>query len=345
MSSLQQTISHIKIQFEAALSVCTTLSTLEAIRVEFMGRKGHISHLMPILATLSTEEKRIYGPAINELKDSIETTLNGTKRNLELASFIEKEQAYKYFDVTAYKKPATTGSLHLYTQAVEQIENIFISMGYQVVDGHEAETEFYNFEALNIPKNHPARDMQDTFFLEIPETVLRTHTSSVQIKTMQNQKPPLAIVTTGRVFRNEATDASHDFMFRQLEGLVVDKNISLSHLFATMKTFLQQYFEKKDLAIRARPGYFPFVEPGIEIDMSCPFCKNGCSTCKKTTWIEIVGSGLVHPNVLGHCGIDSKEYTGFAFGFGLTRLIMLKHGISDIRLLHSSNVEFLTQFK
>ena len=345
MTSLQDAISTVQARFKTEVARCKDLTTLETIRVNFMGRKGEIAQLMPQLATLSSEEKRIYGPLLNDLKAFIENTINVCKKTLEQTVFKEKEEAYKFFDTTAYNLTPSTGSLHLYSQATELIENIFISMGYQVVDGIEAETEFYNFEALNIPKNHPARDMQDTFFLEIPETVLRTHTSSVQIKTLQNQNPPLAIITTGRVFRNEATDASHDFMFRQIEGLVVDKNISLAHLLATMKTFLQQFFDKKDLAIRARPGYFPFVEPGLEIDMSCPFCKTGCSTCKKTTWIEIVGAGLVHPNVFAHCKVDSTQYTGFAFGFGLTRLIMLKHGISDIRLLHCPNIDFLMQFK
>lgn len=345
MKSLQETITAVHSKFKAEIAHCKDLTTLENIRITFMGRKGEIAQLMPQLATLSQEEKRIYGPLLNELKDSIEKTLITSKKSLEELAFKEKEEAYKFFDTTAYNQSPVTGSTHLYTQATELIENIFISMGYQVMQGCEAETEFYNFEALNIPKNHPARDMQDTFFLEIPETVLRTHTSSVQIKTLQKEQPPLAIITTGRVFRNEATDASHDFMFRQIEGLVVDKDISLAHLLATLKIFLQQFFDKKDLSIRARPGYFPFVEPGLEIDMSCPFCKSGCSTCKKTTWIEIVGAGLVHPNVFAHCNIDSTVYTGFAFGFGLTRLIMLKHGISDIRLLHSSNIDFLMQFK
>lgn len=345
MNSLQDSITAISNRFKTEINQCKDLTTLENLRITFMGRKGEIAQLMPLLATLNQDEKRVFGPLLNELKTFIETSINSCKKSLELAAFKEKEEAYKFFDVTAYNVTPSTGSLHLYTQATELIEDIFISMGYQVMDGNEVESEFYNFEALNIPKNHPARDMQDTFFLEMPETVLRTHTSSVQIKTLQNQKPPLAIITTGRVFRNEATDASHDFMFRQFEGLVVDKDISLAHLLATMKTFLQKFFDKKDLAVRARPGYFPFVEPGLEIDMSCPFCKTGCSTCKKTTWIEIVGSGLVHPQVFAHCNVDANIYTGFAFGFGLTRLIMLKHGISDIRLLHSSNIDFLMQFK
>ena len=217
-------------------------------------------------------------------------------------------------------------------------------MGYEILDGPEVETDFYNFQALNIPADHPARDMQDTFWLTLPGFLMRTHTSSVEIHTMVNRKPPLAIVVPGRAYRNEATDASHDFMFMQLEGLFVDKNVSLAHLFATVQTFLQNLFEKKDLTIKVRPSYYPFVEPGVDIIMSCPFCPQGCSVCKRTRWIEIAGAGLTHPAVLEACKINPNEYSGFAFGFGLTRLVMLKYGITDIRLLHSNKIEFLKQF-
>lgn len=217
-------------------------------------------------------------------------------------------------------------------------------MGFEIIDGPELEEDFYNFEALNIPPDHPARDMQDTFWLTLPGRLMRTHTSSVEIHAMLKKKPPLAIVVPGRAYRNEATDASHDFQFMQLEGLLVDKNVSLSNLLATMKSFLQTFFERKDLTLRIRPGYFPFVEPGIEIDMSCPFCTQGCAVCKRTRWIEVAPAGLTHPAVLKACSIDPTEYSGFAFGMGLTRLVMLKYGITDIRLLHSNKVEFLQQF-
>ena len=217
-------------------------------------------------------------------------------------------------------------------------------MGYKIAEGPELETEFYNFTALNIPEYHPARDIQDTFWLKIPGMLMRTQTSSVQIHEMAKKDLPIAILASGRCYRNEATDASHDFVFMQVEGLLIDKKISLANLLATLKTCLRAIFDKDDLEIRVRPGYFPFVEPGLEIDVLCPFCKSGCSVCKKTKWIEIVGAGLVHPNVLKHGGLDPKEYTGFAFGFGLTRLVMLKYGINDIRLLNSGKLEFLQQF-
>ena len=215
-------------------------------------------------------------------------------------------------------------------------------MGFQIADGPELETEFFNFTGLNIPANHPAREDSDTFWIDDTHLV-RTQTSTVQIRMMKDLKPPMALVVPGRVMRNEATDASHDFMFMQLEGILIDENISVSNLLSTLQTFLTKLFEK-DVKLRVRPGYFPFVEPGLEIDASCPFCSQGCSTCKKTGWIELLGAGIIHPEVLKHGGIDHTKYSGFAFGCGLTRIAMLKYGIPDIRLLHSSNLKFLKQF-
>lgn len=343
MKTLKTEIQTIQESFKKALESVYSLDELESIRVAYLGRKGTIANLMPQLAQLSLENKRELGPLINELKTVTERLFNEKKEDLFDTDLEKQEASFKDFDVTAYKPHQPEGSLHLYTQATQDIVSIFASMGYSVEDGPEVETEFYNFEALNIPGDHPARDMQDTFWTTLPHTLLRTHTSPVQIRTMQKQTPPLKIIVPGRVYRHEATDASHDFQFHQFEGMVIDKDISLSHMIATMKHFLETFF-KKELKVRARPGYFPFVEPGIEIDMSCPFCKDGCSTCKKTKWIEMVGAGLIHPHVLTSGGIDTKIYTGFAFGFGLTRLIMIKYGISDIRLLHTAHVEFLKQF-
>ena len=217
-------------------------------------------------------------------------------------------------------------------------------MGYQIVEGPELETDYYNFQALNIPENHPARDLQDTFWLNLPNQLMRTQTSPVQIRVMETQQPPVAILSVGRAYRNEATDASHEFVFEQAEGLFVGKNVSLANLLATLKLFLQEIFESKNLEIRVRPGYFPFVEPGLEVDMLCPFCEKGCSVCKKTKWIEIGGAGIVHPNVLKACGLNPDEFSGFAFGMGLTRIVMLKFGINDIRLLSSNKIDFLRQF-
>jgi len=344
MNNMQNLIETTKQEFISALKKVNSLDELEAVRIAFLGRNGKIGALMDTLKKASPEEKKGMGSLLNELKEfahhayeELQQQLQGQKLKKELAK-------HSSFDVTAYKKHTSSGSLHLYTHLIEKLENIFISMGYQVATGPEVETEYYNFSALNIPENHPARELHDTFWLTLPDYLLRTHTSTVQIHMMEQKKPPLAIVAPGRCYRNEATDATHDFMFTQVECMLIDKNISIAHLLATAKTFLQELFDKKDLKIRVRPGYFPFVEPGLEIDASCPFCTNGCSACKKTTWIELLGSGLIHPNVLKCGGIDPAVYSGFAFGMGLERLAMINYGIHDIRLFHSNKIEFLTQF-
>ncbi|MBA2306786.1 phenylalanine--tRNA ligase subunit alpha [Candidatus Dependentiae bacterium] len=326
------------------LSNTENKADLEAFRVRWIGRQGKIPTLIHELKERSLEEKRELGPLLNALKNSITGSVEEKEQSFEQRRIEGQALRFSHFDVTGYKLPELEGSLHPYTRVVEFVEDIFVSMGFELADGPELETDYYNFEALNIPKDHPARDMQDTFWLTLPGLLMRTHTSSVEIRTMANRKPPLAIVVPGRAYRNESTDASHDFMFMQLEGLFVDKGVSLAHLFATMKSFLQAFFEKKDITLKIRPSYFPFVEPGVEIDMSCPFCTSGCSVCKRTRWIEICGAGLCHPAVLRACGIDPREYSGFAFGFGLTRLVMLKYGITDIRLLHSNKIDFLKQF-
>lgn len=326
------------------IETCTSLEALEAFRIEFLGRKGKLADLMPHLATLSLEDKRTAGPAMNELKATVERLFETKKQTLVDAALSAQEEQYKDFDVTAYNRRLLEGSLHPYTHVTQEITSFFRSLGFQVADGPEVESEFYNFEALNVPANHPARDMQDTFWLNIPSLVMRTQTSNVQIHSMETTTPPIAVISMGRVYRQEATDASHDCMFQQLEGMFIDKKVSLSHLIGTIKLFLQKFLDDKNIKLRLRPGYFPFVEPGLEFDASCPFCTTGCSVCKHSRWIEMGGSGLVHPQVLKAGGIDPERYQGFAFGLGLTRLVMLKYGISDIRLLHSCQVEFLKQF-
>jgi phenylalanyl-tRNA synthetase alpha chain len=344
MEDLKQTIHTLKSSFILALENIASLEELEEVRIAFLSRQGKLASLMSIMKNLSIEEKREYGPLLNELKQTSEQLFNEKKAYLEHQNQLKELRKKQNFDVTAYRTMPFTGGLHLYSHIIQELEDIFISMGYQVVDGPEIETSYYNFEALNIPADHPARDMQDTFWLNLPGYLMRTQTSNVQIRVLEQQQPPVAIISTGRVYRNEATDASHDFMFTQLECLVIDKNISLSNLLATTQTFLQRVFGNEQLKIRARPGYFPFVEPGIEIDASCSFCKEGCSVCKKTTWIELLGSGLVHPNVLRACGVDPEKYSGFAFGMGIERLAMLKYGITDIRLFHGNSLSFLKQF-
>lgn len=344
MHHLQDKINSFKEKFEKELNTIHNEQQLEEFRIHYLGRTGQLTSLMQSIKELSKEEKVIFGPILNNLKKTSEQEFE-LKRNIILEKKLQGSELKKInFDVTAYKVDTLKGSLHPYTYVIEEIENVFITMGYEIIDGPELEEEYHNFEALNIPSDHPARDIQDTFWLQLPKKLMRTHTSPVQIRAMEKQKPPLAMFATGRCYRNEATDASHDFVFMQAECLVVDKNISMSNLLATIKVLLQAIFKKGDLDIRTRPGYFPFVEPGIEVDMQCPFCNDGCSVCKKTRWIEMGGAGLVHPNVLKNCNIDPMQYSGFAFGFGLTRLVMLKYGINDIRLLNSGKLEFLDQF-
>lgn len=344
MKNLKEAIDLFAEEFSQQLDAATSDELLEKVRVTFLGRKGKITELMGQMKSLSVEEKRTFGPKLNLLKQTSEQQFDERKTQLTTAHFAQESLKQKEFDVSAYKPQTLKGTLHIYTQVIQRIQNIFISMGYKIADGPEAETDYYNFQALNIPADHPARDMQDTFWLDVPNMLMRTQTSNVQIHEMEKHGAPIALIAPGRVYRKEATDATHDFMFSQVEGLLVDKNISMAHLLGTIKTFLQHFFEKKDLKIRVRPGYFPFVEPGIEVDFSCPFCKSGCSICKRVGWVELMGAGLVHPNVLKAGGVDPAKYTGFAFGFGLERITMFKYGIHDIRLFHSGSIDFLKQF-
>jgi phenylalanyl-tRNA synthetase alpha chain len=344
MSTLKKHIEQYQKDFLNELKLIKTAAEFEPFRFKHLSRQGLLSDIVNKLKELNLEEKKVVGPLINTLKNDLQQAFKEREEQIIQERAAAEKLRTQHFDVTAYLPFQKEGTLHPYTLVIEQAENIFLSMGFDIVDGPEVEHEFYNFEALNIPEDHPARDMQDTFWLTLPNYLMRTHTSSVEIHSMKTRKPPIAIVVPGRAYRNEATDASHDFMFMQLEGLFIDKKVSLAQLIATMKTFLQTFFEKKDLLLQIRPSYFPFVEPGVEIDMSCPFCTKGCSVCGRTMWIEICGAGLTHPHVLKACDLDPKEYSGFAFGFGLTRLVMLKYGITDIRLLHSNKLGFLKQF-
>ncbi len=332
-----------------------SLEDLKAIDVKYLGRKGELTNLLKGLKDLSDEEKRAIGPKTNSIKLDIEAKIKAKQSQLE-AQEIAKKLSGEFFDITApasVMAPGTAhepGHIHPLSQVQLEAENIFSDMGFTVMDGPEVESEYYNFEGLNIPADHPARDMQDTFFLKDKSEakhgrlVLRTHTSPVQIRTMEKFGAPLRIIVPGRVFRYEATDASHDTTFYQVEGLVIDKNISLAHLKGVMAEFLTRLFGK-EVKVRFRPGYFPFVEPGLELDFSCLICnEKGCSVCKHTGWVEFMGAGMVHPNVLKAGGINPKEYQGWAFGFGLTRLVMMRYGIDDIRLLQSGDLRFNQQF-
>lgn len=343
MSALKNSIEQLEKNFTQELKAVVSAEQLETLRIKYLGRSGLITGLMSELKNLSLDEKRVMGPELNKLKESMTAAFDAIKQRIERQQEEAALKAAEGFDVTSYHY-APKGSLHPYTLITQEIETLLISMGFTIVEGPEVETPWYNFEALNIPEHHPAREQHDTFWLNLPGFLMRTHTSSVQIHAMETRKPPMSVAVLGRTYRHEATDASHDFVFRQLECLVIDKNISMAHLIGFTKNFFQKLFNRPDLQIRVRSSYFPFVEPGIEIDISCPFCSEGCAVCKQRRWIEIGGAGLVHPRVLAACKIDPEQWGGFALGFGIERMGMLKYQIDDIRLFKSLSLEYLKQF-
>ncbi len=336
----------------AALKAISSAESVESLKESerlFLGKNGQLTELLKGVKDLSIEEKQKTGKAINQVKVELEDAFESRGRELERAE-IDRALQNEWLDLTAPGATYSIGHIHPIPQTQMEVERIFQQMGFTIVDGPEIESEFYNFEGLNIPSYHPARDMQDTFFIdkaadkEEGKLVLRTHTSPNQVRAMRKYGAPLRIIVPGRVFRNEATDASHEHTFDQVEGLLIDTDISIGNLKAVMQDFLSRLF-KREMKVRFRPGYFPFVEPGIELDMSCVFCGgNGCRVCKKTGWIEFMGAGMVHPNVLKAGGVDSSKYQGWAFGFGLTRLVMMKYGIDDIRHLQSGDLRFNQQF-
>lgn len=325
------------------IRACADLEALKEVEREYLGKGGLVAQLLASISKASPEERPQVGKRANELKQAVQESLESRRRDLSNAH-IESERRGQGFDASLPPPRLQRGSLHPVTQVTRELEDLFQSMGYQVLDGPEIETDHYNFEALNIPADHPARDSHDTFFCEgTGHLVMRTHTSPVQVRAMEKFEPPFRIVVPGKCFRHESTDASHDHTFHQMEGLVVDRDISVAHLIGAMKTLLQGIFGR-DLEVRLRPGFFPFVEPGFELDARCPFCEQGCRVCKRTRWIELLPCGLVHPNVLRAGGIDPDEWSGFAFGLGLSRLVMLRHGIDDVRHLLAGDVRFLEQF-
>jgi phenylalanyl-tRNA synthetase alpha chain len=328
---------------EGEIRVAADDAALKAVDRKYLGKGGSVAAWLAEIPRLPSEERGAFGKAVNQLKRQIADAIAARAAELEQER-TAKALADTSFDPSLPPAPVERGSLHPLTQLTREIEDLFLGMGYQVVDGPEVETDWNNFEALNIPKDHPARDSQDTFYIAGPGSlVLRTHTSPVQIRAMRRFQPPLRMIAPGKVFRHEATDASHEHTFHQLEGLVIDKGVSVAHLIGAMKTLLRGIF-LKDLEIRLRPGYFPFVEPGFELDARCPFCTSGCSVCKRTRWIELLPCGLVHPNVLKACDVDPEVWSGFAFGLGLSRLVMLRYGIDDVRMLLSGELRFLEQF-
>ncbi|MBQ4142253.1 MAG: phenylalanine--tRNA ligase subunit alpha [Thermoguttaceae bacterium] len=332
----------IKEQFAADLAAAATAEAVEQVRIKYLGKKGSITTLAKNtdFRSLSAEEKRSFGSRLNELKNYAEEALAAAKETAANAAPAKKSTG---LDLTLPGTGRTLGSLHPISLIQMELESIFQGMGFTVVPSPECELEFYNFDAVNIPSDHPAREMQDTYWLK-NQMLMRTHTSANQVRTMQRLGVPLRAIFPGRCFRNEAVDPSHENTFYQCEGLVVDKNISVANLIAVMKTLLSEIFHR-DVTVRLRPGFFPFVEPGFELDIRCLLCEGeGCSTCHGTGWIELIPCGLIHPKVLECAGVDPTVYSGFAFGAGLTRLAMMKFGIPDIRLLNAGDVRFNEQF-
>jgi phenylalanyl-tRNA synthetase alpha chain len=323
--------------FDSRLNSVADPKQLEQVRIDFLGKKGLLQGLMKDLRNASAEEKPKLGKDINLLKQHVEQEINNKTLGSKSAGKPEET-----FDTTLPGRKELTGTLHPITQVMEEITSIFYGLGFQVEEGPEIETDYYNFEALNIPKDHPARDMQDTFYIE-DETVLRTHTSPVQIHTMENREPPLRIIAPGKVYRCDS-DVSHTPMFHQIEGLMVDEGVSFGHLKGIMNIFLQEVFGK-DTKIRFRPSFFPFTCPSAEVDIQCVMCRGkGCRVCSQTGWLEILGAGMVDPAVFKSVGYDSEKWTGFAFGLGIERIAMLKFGINDIRLFFENDLRFLKQF-
>ena len=340
VSLMKDQIEKIKKEIEEFTS--STKQSVEEFRLQFVSKKGKVSTLFDQLKLVAAEEKKELGKVLNDLKKSAESKF------VELQEAMEGSSSNNLFDVdlTLPTIPNKTGSHHPLNLTRYRIIEIFERLGFNVEDGPEIESDWHNFTALNFPENHPAREMQDTFFVEKnPDVLLRTHTSNVQIRLMKNRKPPFRAIMPGRVYRNEAISARAHCFFHQVEGLYVDKNVGFSDLKQTLYHFAKEMFGK-ETKIRLRPSFFPFTEPSAEIDISCLICHGkGCNVCKYSGWVEIAGSGMVHPNVLRNCGIDPEEYTGFAFGMGIERITMLRYSINDLRLFSENDIRFLKQFK
>ncbi|MGN8645731.1 phenylalanine--tRNA ligase subunit alpha [Gracilibacillus sp. HCP3S3_G5_1] len=327
-------------QIDEAIS----LKELQDVRVAYLGKKGPITEVLRGMGKLSKEERPVIGELANKVRGNIAEAIDSKKANIEAAE-LEKQLEEETIDVTLPGRPVPTGGPHLLTSIVEEIEDLFIGMGFEVREGPEVETDYYNFEALNLPKGHPARDMQDSFYIT-EEILMRTHTSPVQARTMNamEDKQPVKMICPGKVYRRDTDDATHSHQFTQIEGLYVDKNVRMSDLKGVLDRFAKQMFGE-DREIRLRPSFFPFTEPSVEMDISCKVCNGkGCSVCKQTGWIEILGAGMVHPRVLEMAGYDPTVYSGFAFGMGPERIAMLKYGVDDIRHFYTNDIRFLKQY-
>jgi phenylalanyl-tRNA synthetase alpha chain len=342
---LYEKLNGIKLEAEERIKVVKTLHTLNEVKSKYLGKKGSFSEVMKLMKDLPKEDKPRFGQVTNEAKQAILKYIDEQKALIEETIVLEQLKS-ETIDVTMPGKKFKSGNIHILTKVREEIEDLFIGMGYEVMEGPEIEIDEYNFEKLNLPKDHPARDMQDTFYIT-DETLLRTHTSPVQVRTMLDnaEKGPIKIICPGKVFRRDADDATHSHQFMQIEVLVVDTNTSMADLKGTLLETARKLFGEKR-SIRLRPSYFPFTEPSVEVDVSCHNCNGkGCNICKGTGWIEILGAGMVNDNVLEASGYDSKKYQGFALGMGVERIAMLKYGINDIRLFYTNDIRFNKQFK
>ncbi|MCI0511225.1 phenylalanyl-tRNA synthetase alpha subunit [Chromohalobacter marismortui] len=338
MDHLPQLVAEARAAIEGAQDV----QALDEVRVRFLGKKGEITALLKSLGRLPPDERPTAGERINEAKQVLADELETRKQTLQHAE-LEARLARERIDVTLPGRGEPTGGLHPVTRTLERIESLFAHIGFDVAVGPEIEDDYHNFEALNIPAQHPARGMADTFYFDASR-LLRTHTSPVQVRTMKEQAPPIRIVCPGRVYRSDS-DLTHTPMFHQVEGLLVDEDVSFADLKGTIEDFLKAFFERETLAVRFRPSYFPFTEPSAEVDIQCVMCGGeGCRVCSHSGWLEVMGCGMVHPEVFRHSGIDTERYTGFAFGMGAERLTMLRYGVNDLRLFFENDLRFLRQF-
>ena len=339
---MKEEIAKIKENSIKEMEASQNLKELNDLKVKYLGKKGELTVVLRGMGTLSPEERPVIGSLVNEVRDELNDLVEKKEKEFKKQE-LQKRLETENIDVTEPSKKVNLGSLHPITQIIEEVEEIFLGMGYQIADGPEVEKAIYNFYKLNTPPDHPARDLQDTFYIT-DDIVLRSQTSPVQARVMENQKPPIKIICPGAVYRSDSVDATHSPVFHQVEGLVVDKNISMTDLKGTLEMFAKKCLGE-NTKIRFRPHHFPFTEPSAEADVSCFVCGGkGCRVCKGEGWIELLGCGMVHPNVLSNCGIDPEEYSGFAFGFGVERIAMAKFGIEDMRLLFENDVRFLKQF-
>ena len=339
---MKEQLAQIRKRAMDELGACQTVKELEDLRVKVLGKKGELTGILKQMGKLSAEERPVIGQMANEVRQDLERKIEEIKAALKEKQMAE-QLASEQLDVTMPGRPFELGSMHPLSLVLEEIEEIFLGMGFDIAEGPEVEYDYYNFEALNLPKDHPARDTQDTFYIT-DNILLRTQTSPVQVRVMEKQKPPIRVISPGRVYRSDAVDATHSPVFHQIEGLIVDKGVTMADLKGTLEIFAKRLYGE-DAKTRFRPHHFPFTEPSCEMDVQCHKCGGkGCPTCKGEGWIEILGAGMIHPKVLEGCGIDTDVYSGWAFGMGLERLAMRRFKISDLRLIFENDVRFLQQF-